>query len=294
MKPLPPQREAGDVDLDARLGEREVAGTQPHLGVLAEHLAREREQHALQVGERDVLVDRQALELVEHRHVRRVGRVGAVDAAGHDDVDRRLGDLHRAHLHRRGVRAQQHVLGEVEGVLRQPRRVLGRVVERGEVVVVVLDLRALEHREAEPDEDVLHLAPDLRDQVQVPDRRRRVAGQRDVDAIGRQTRVQLGRLERGRALAEQRLQRHLDLVGLLADRPALLRRQVADRAQRRGQLRLAPEQPHPQLLQLRGRAGRRDGRLALLANLREVRPVSHLPASYSRPRRARRLPPSPR
>jgi hypothetical protein len=38
---------------------------------------------------------------------------------------------------------------------------LGRVVQRREVVVLVIDLRALDDREAEPDEDVLHLAPDL-------------------------------------------------------------------------------------------------------------------------------------
>jgi hypothetical protein len=50
--------------------------------VLAEHLAREREQHALEVGERDVLVDRQPLELVEHRHVGGVRRVGPVHAPG--------------------------------------------------------------------------------------------------------------------------------------------------------------------------------------------------------------------
>ena len=35
---------------------------------------------------------------------------------------------------------------DVEGVLQHPRRVAGRVVERGEVVVVVLDLRALDTR----------------------------------------------------------------------------------------------------------------------------------------------------
>ena len=46
------------------------------------------------------------------------------------------------------------------------------------------------------------------------------------------------------------LERHADLVRRLADRAALLRRQLADRAQRRGQLRLAAEVAHPQLLEL--------------------------------------------
>ena len=54
----------------------------------------------------DVVVDPQALDLVEHRRVRRVG-VDAVDAPGRDDLDRRPVRLHVADLDRRGVRAQQ-------------------------------------------------------------------------------------------------------------------------------------------------------------------------------------------
>ena len=57
--------EAGDVDLDARLGEGEEVRAQAHLALGAEDRPREREQRALQVGERDVLVHRQALDLVE-------------------------------------------------------------------------------------------------------------------------------------------------------------------------------------------------------------------------------------
>ena len=234
----------------------------------------------------------EALELVEHRHVRGVRRVGPVHAARHDDVDRRLLRLHRAHLHRRGVRAQQHVLGQVEGVLRRPRRVLRRVVERGEVVVLVLDLRALEHREAEPDEDVLHLAPDLGDQVQAAGRLRRVARQRHVDAVLGQAAVELRGLELRGPLLEQLLERHAHLVGRLAHRPALLGRQLADRAQRRGQLGLAAEVAHPQLLEL-GRA-RRPRAMAASASAPQLVQVSHRRPSYLRPRTAPRSRPWPR
>ena len=290
-QPVPPQRKHGDVDLDARLGEGEVAGPQAHARLLAEHLAGELEQHPLEVGERDVLVDREPLELPEHRHVRGVRSVGPVHAARHDDVDGRRLRLHRAHLHRRGVRAQQHALGQVEGVLRQPRRVLGRVVERREVVVVVLDLGALEDREAEPDEDVLHAPADLRDEVQVAGRERRVTGQRHVDAVLREAPVELGRLELLGALGELALERLPDLVRLLPDRAALLRRQLADRAQRGGQLRLAAEQPDAQLLELGRGRGRGDRRLAVGAELDQVR---HGRASYARRRGGRSLPPSRR
>ena len=91
--------------LDARLGEREEVRAQADLAVVAEDGAGEREQRALEVAERDVLVDREALDLVELRRVRRVV-VAPVGAAGDDDVQRRRLQLHRAHLHRRGVRAQ--------------------------------------------------------------------------------------------------------------------------------------------------------------------------------------------
>jgi hypothetical protein len=103
----------------------------------------------------------------------------------------------------------------------------------GEVVVLVVDLRALEHGEAEPDEDVLHLAPDLRDEVEPARRQRRVARERDVDPVLGEAPVELRCLELGGALREQLLERHPHLVGGLAHRPALVRRQLPDRAERR-------------------------------------------------------------
>ena len=156
---------------------------------------------------------------------------------------------------------------EVEGVGQHPRRVVGRVVQRGEVVVVELDLGALGHREAQAQEHVLDLAPGLGDQVQAPGAGRRIAGQRHVDGVAAQPVVQLRGLQRRRALGQQRLQRHLDLVAALAHRAALLGRQVLDRAQHGGQLGLAAQQAHAQLLQLGGRGGAGDGRLALGADL---------------------------
>ena len=134
---------------------------QAHAAVLAEVRAREGEQRALEVAERDVLVDRQALDLVELRRVRGVV-VAPVGAARDDDVQRRRVHLHRARLHRRRVHAQQHLVGDVERVRRLPRRVRLVEVEGVEVVVDELGLRALHHAEAEAEEDVLDLAAGLR------------------------------------------------------------------------------------------------------------------------------------
>src|SRR3954462_13276865 len=61
--------EARDVALDARLGEREEVRAQAHAPLLTEDRARERQQRALEVAERDVLVDGQALDLLELRGV---------------------------------------------------------------------------------------------------------------------------------------------------------------------------------------------------------------------------------
>src|SRR5680860_348516 len=122
----------------------------------------------LAIGEGITLADRQPLDLVEHRAVGGVG-VAPVDLARDDHEDRRRLRLHRADLHRRGVGAQQQlgVRLDVEGVLEHPRRVSRRMVERGEVVVVVLDLRPLDHPVAEADHHVLDLPRGAGDQVQI-------------------------------------------------------------------------------------------------------------------------------
>ena len=215
------------------------------------------------------------------------GVSGRYTRPGHHDVDRRRLRLHRPHLHRRGVRAQQHLIGEVEGVLRRPRRMLGRMVQRGEVVVLVLDLRALDDREAEPDEDVLHLAPDLRDQVKAAGRLRRVARQGHVDPVLGQAAVELRGLELGGALAEQLLERHPHLVRGLARParagPAAARRSsAASRSARtcgRGSARAAP----------RARRCPRLPRMAASASLRSWsrsaiggHPICHLVERHAR------------
>ena len=191
--------------------------------------------------------------------------------------------LHRPHLHRRGVGAQDHVLGpgrqrraarrrcrtqsavgserrgvDVEGVLGHPRRVPGRVVEGGEVVVVELDLGALHDPVAEPDEDVLDLAAGADQQVQVAERHRRGAGQGHVDRVGGQARrrARPPRAPRARSRAappappgprfRPRRRRRAARPGSSA-----IPRRIA------GQLGLAAQVANPQLLQRGGVAARR-------------------------------------
>jgi hypothetical protein len=141
------------------------------------------------------------------------------------------------------------------------------VIERVEVVVHALDLGPLGDAEAHPDEDVLDLAPRLRQQVQAAGRRQRRGGQRHVDPVAHELRVELGGRELAVARLDQRLQRLARLVGGLADRAALLGRQLRDAAQHVRQLGSAAEEADPRLLQRVRRGGGGDGRLALVLEL---------------------------
>jgi hypothetical protein len=95
-----------DVDLGRGFGEGEVRGAEAQSDLVDLEIgAAEFFQHPLQVGHRDVAVDGQPLDLVEHRRVGLVV-VGAVDPARRDHADRGALGLHRADLHRRGVGAQ--------------------------------------------------------------------------------------------------------------------------------------------------------------------------------------------
>src|SRR5262249_32056304 len=93
-------------------------------------------------------------------------------------------------LRRRRLRAEDGLVVEEEARERRARRMTGREVEAVEVVVRQLNLASVDDGVAEPEEDVLHLPPDLRDQVEAtapvaPDR------QSHVDPLGRQPLVEL-------------------------------------------------------------------------------------------------------
>ncbi len=82
--PDPLAAKAGHVDLNARLGEGEEVGLEARFALLAEERAGDLLKRAGQVRQRDVLGDGETLDLGEHRQVRGVHRVAAVDGAWHD------------------------------------------------------------------------------------------------------------------------------------------------------------------------------------------------------------------
>ena len=98
--------------------------------------------------------------------------------------------LHGADLHRRGVGAQEHLLAvgprlQEEGVVHLARRMAEREIERGEIVVVGLDVRPLGDGEAEIGEDRRDLVDHLADRVDAAGFERRGADrQGHVDPLG--------------------------------------------------------------------------------------------------------------
>ena len=182
--------------------------------------------------------------------MRRVGRVAPVHAA----ESRPCRSAARPLLHRRGSatarsRCAGRRLVEEERVAAASAPGAVREVERVEVVVRRLDLAAVDDLVAEAEEDVLDLAADLRDQVQVP-AARRLARKRDVDSRPRR------RLAVARAERASRSQRLLDRSRAALSAIPVSRSRT--RAQGLLELALAAEVADARLLELRGRRGRLD------------------------------------
>src|SRR2546425_2326196 len=148
---------------DAGFGEGEVVTHDPNASFGTEERAGEILDRALQVRQADVVVDDQALNLIELRTVRGIRRIAPVDRARSDDADRRLVALHEPDLYRRCMGPQEQVVGlDVKAVHRVPRGMVRGDVERLEVVELVLHLRSEGDFVAEPRKDRLHLPQDQR------------------------------------------------------------------------------------------------------------------------------------
>ena len=205
------------------------------------------QQRSAQVGERQAVVDGEPFELVEDREVGRVDRVPPVHAADRDHVDRRLALLHDVDLRGRRLRAQQALPVEEERVARRARRMPLRKGELVEVELDRLDLSIVSHLVAEPEEGVLDGPPDLRDQVELAERRR-LTGERDVEVDvldDVRAELALALLQRLLDRRPRRVQRHAGLA-------------VAHLAQRQLQRALPAQVADAQLLEPVGVRGRGD------------------------------------
>ena len=226
------------VHFGGRLGEREVVRAE--LGRHAVGLEEARDegfQHPFELAHMRALVDDEALDLMEHRRVGLVG-IAAEHPARRDQAEGRPARQHGADLHRRGVGAQKlaHAVFigiEEKRVVHFARRMLVREVERGEVMEIVLDVRAFGDREAHLGEDGDDLVHDLQGRMHAAARTAR-AGQGEVDALVFQTLRQMRGLQRGLARLQRGGHRVAHGVDRRAGGLARLRRQGAEGLQKPG------------------------------------------------------------
>ena len=254
------------VHLAGRLGEGEVVGAEPGLGVLAVEALDDFVQGALQIGHGNALVHHHALDLVEHGGVSGVCLVLPVDPAGGDDADGRLAALHGADLHGRGLGAEEDGVilgivlagGDIEGVRPLTAWVTLLGVQLGKVVGGKLHLRAFCHVEAHADKDIGDLVDDLGDRVLVT-KALLVAGDGDVHCLRRQLQIQCGLCKQLALGGNGVREGSADFIGQLTYRRALLRRQLARLLQESGQLALFAQILDPDGVQSGGGVGSADG-----------------------------------
>ena len=155
--------------------------------------------------------------------------VHAIGAARRDDADGRPGVQHGAHLHRRGVGAQNmrravRLRRHIESVLHLARRMVGRDVQPGEVVVVEFHVRAFGDAKAQVGKDgddfFQHLADGM-DGAAVF----RTRGQGDIELLGCKPCIQRRFTQFGLAGGNRRRHRITQAVELRPLQLALIRRQ---------------------------------------------------------------------
>ena len=129
-----------------------------------------------------------------------------------------------------------------EGVVHLARRMAGREVESGEVVIVGLDVRAFGHREAHIGEDRGDLVHDLADRMDAPTRFRRLTHrQGDVDPLRREAGFEGGLCERLAPRGDGALHPVTQAVDERTALLALLRRHAAKGLQQVGDRALLAE-----------------------------------------------------
>src|SRR6266513_1677314 len=186
---------------------------------------------------------------MEHRRVGHV-RVAPIDAARRDERERRPVLEQRADLHRRGVGTQQPPVWKIEGVVHRPRRMIGRDVERTEVVEVVLDFWSRGDVEAGTAEQGFDAQARLGHRMQ-PALLLAPARQGDVDAPGAEAPLDVGTPQFLAARIEGRAHPLLRVIDACAGRGPRGSINVAEGLQLRGERALLAQPAYPRVLERR-------------------------------------------
>src|SRR5712692_2051561 len=156
-------------------------------------------------------VDHEAFDLAEHRRGAHAESVAPVAISGAYDGERGFAPLHHTDLAVRGVRTQEQAARQEEGVLHLARGMVGREVERAEVMEVVLDVLRRYDFETHRGEDVEHPFEALRHRME-PSARDAHAGECDIDARLAERALHLGTLHFFIESRDTALQLGFDLV----------------------------------------------------------------------------------
>ena len=195
--------------------------------------------------------------------MRRVG-IKAKGPAWADDPDRRLLVDHRPDLDRRGVGTQDladtlGVVRQIESVMLLPRRMIGRDVQRREIMKIILNMRTFGDTETQCPENRDDLVDGLADRVNPPRRGPRDR-QRHVNPFLRQATVEFSIAQ----MLRSRFKRGLNLVPNGIDRrpggPPCIGVKLAQGLQPFGDVALAAKRGNPDLIQDGEGLGRSDAR----------------------------------
>ncbi len=256
---------AFDIRLRRGLRKREVGGTETHLQLLLEKGLQEVVQNPLEITKGDVFIDHKTLHLMKHRRMGDVG-ITTIDAPGRNHAQRRPAFFHGANLHRRGVRTQQHVLVEIEGIVHGARRVVRRYIQCFEIVVVILDLRPLHHFKTGAAKQCLDALQGSRDRMLTAGSET-TARQGNIDALLFQTLLERLGFKHFLALQYELLQHLFRLVDRLPCLRALLFGQFSELFQLLGKNPALAEILDTHQIQLGERLCRGDFLLRLLQRL---------------------------
>ena len=185
---------------------------------------------------------------MEQGRVGCIHRIGPVYSAGRNDADGGLLVFHHMHLHGGSLGAEQNVVGNVEGVLCIPCRMVRGQIQRLKVVVVILHLRTVCDREAHAQEDFLNLVCHNGQRVQLANGLG-LAGQGNVDGFAADLHLLFLCLELCKLVPDGCFNVASDLVCQLPDHGTFLSGQTAHLLEDAGQFPFLAQKANPEIIQ---------------------------------------------
>ncbi len=99
-------------------------------------------EQALEIGKADIAIHHETFYLMEHRRMGDIG-ITAIHPSRCDGTQRWFTVFHYTNLYRRGMGTQHGMLIKIKGIVHGARRMIFRNIQRGEIVIIILDLRSL-------------------------------------------------------------------------------------------------------------------------------------------------------